>query len=560
MWQRFTERARRAVFFAQEEAARLGSTNVGPEHLLLGLTREPDSVAGKVLVVLGVRPVAVRATLERRVVREGGNVGNEMQLTSAGRHVIDRAYYEARKLNHEYIGTEHLLLGLMHERESVAAQVLSEFGVDLEQTRAAVSRLSAASLEAGSDTGRGPDLTPDRAEAGGTPAFPGDGGLPRRRRGGRSAVQALGELHETIRRSSGRPDQLDDAAARDLTALLWRVSHEGISAAGPGLTPAEIAGTAAIAARLACAGLTDLRGICDLNVTRAWALLSLARILKQTLALDPQAHERILPRRTLAMLFEKPSLRTRVSFEAGLSQMGGYAIHLPPGEIAMGLREPVKDVARVLSGMVDGILARVFAHATVLELAEYSSVPVINGLCDREHPCQALADLLTLWEQRGRISGQVIAYVGDGNNTAHSLLWLAARLGAVVRVASPEGYEPLPEIVAAAQADGAATGGSVQVLRDPHEACRGADVVYTDTWASMGQEAEAEARAAAFRPYQVNADLTAAARRDHLFMHCLPAHRGEEVTNDVIEGPHSVVFEEAANRLHAQKAIMAVLL
>lgn len=226
----------------------------------------------------------------------------------------------------------------------------------------------------------------------------------------------------------------------------------------------------------------------------------------------------------------------------------------------MGLREPVRDVARVLSGMVDGILARVFAHATVVELAEYASVPVINGLCDREHPCQAMADLLTLWEKRGSIAGQVIAYVGDGNNTAHSLLWLAARLGAVVRVASPEGYEPLPEIVALAQADGAATGGSVQVMRDPHEACRGADVVYTDTWASMGQEAEAEARAAAFRPYQVNADLTAAARRDHLFMHCLPAHRGEEVTNDVIEGPHSVVFEEAANRLHAQKAIMAVLL
>ncbi len=330
--------------------------------------------------------------------------------------------------------------------------------------------------------------------------------------------------------------------------------------AGADGSPEAAARKALEAAREICGDLKHLRCIPDLGVEQAWALVSLARVLKATIKADKTAHARFLPQRKLAMIFEKPSLRTRVSFEAGMVDFGGHAIYLNPSDISLGKRESVGDVACNLSRMTDGIMARVFAHATIQELARHASIPVINGLCDLEHPCQALSDFQTIWEVRGGIAGQKVVYVGDGNNVAHSLMLLGAKLGAHVVVACPPGYEPKPEIVAMARQDAEATGGSATVTHDPRAACRDADVIYTDVWASMGQEAEAAERAKIFAPYQVNEALVAAAKPDYLFLHCLPAHRGEEVSGEVIDSPHSRVFDQAENRLHAQKAVLAVLL
>ncbi|MFZ5627296.1 MAG: ornithine carbamoyltransferase [Bacillota bacterium] len=268
----------------------------------------------------------------------------------------------------------------------------------------------------------------------------------------------------------------------------------------------------------------------------------------------------ILQGKTLAMIFRKSSTRTRVSFEVGMYQLGGYPLFLSSNDIQLGRGEPIADTARVLSRMVDGIMIRTFAQAEVEELAQFADVPVINGLTDLLHPCQVLADLMTIQEYKGKLAGLKLAYVGDGNNMAHSLLIGGAKMGMKVAVASPEGYLPQAEIVAKAQAFAAESGGEILVTTDPVEAVKDADVVYTDVWASMGQEAEAEERARIFRPYQVNEELVAKARADYLFLHCLPAHRGEEVTAGVIDGPNSVVFDEAENRLHAQKALLALLL
>jgi ornithine carbamoyltransferase len=263
---------------------------------------------------------------------------------------------------------------------------------------------------------------------------------------------------------------------------------------------------------------------------------------------------------TLAMLFEKPSLRTRVTFEAGMTQLGGHAIYL---EGRLGVRETVPDVARNLDRWIDGIMARTFDHQAVLELAEYTHIPVINGLSDREHPCQALADFQTLAERRGgldSLAGQTLAYVGDGNNVAHSLMLLAARVGTHFRLACPEGYDPNMELWQAALNFAAETGAVLTQTHDPVEAVQDADAVYTDVWASMGQEEEAAVRAQIFAPFQVNAALMTHAKPDALVMHCLPAHRDEEISADVLDGPQSVVFDQAENRLHAQKAILSLVL
>jgi ornithine carbamoyltransferase len=268
----------------------------------------------------------------------------------------------------------------------------------------------------------------------------------------------------------------------------------------------------------------------------------------------------VLPGKTLAMIFQKTSTRTRVSFEVGMRQLGGHALFLSSSDIQLKLGETIADTARVLGRMVDGIMARTYAHADVEELARWSGVPVINGLSDRLHPCQALADLMTIVEKKGRLAGLVLAYVGDSNNVTHSLLEAAAKTGMTMRVGSPRGYHPDPAIVETARAAARATGATLTVTEDPFEAVHGADVVYTDTWASMGQEAEHEARVRVMRPYQVNAALVAKASPDYLFLHCLPAHRGEEVVDEILDGPHSVVFDEAENRLHAQKALLAMLL
>lgn len=268
----------------------------------------------------------------------------------------------------------------------------------------------------------------------------------------------------------------------------------------------------------------------------------------------------ILQGKTLGMVFTKSSTRTRVSFEVGMYQLGGHALFLSGRDIQLGRGEPISDTARVLSRMVDGIMIRTFSHQEVLELAEFSTIPIINGLTDLLHPCQVLADLMTIQEHKGRLEGLKLAYVGDGNNMAHSLMFGGAKMGLHVVIASPQGYKPDPLIIAKAQADAKDNGGLVEVVDDPSEAVKGADVLYTDVWASMGQEAEAKERIEAFKGYQINSDSLKRANQSAIVLHCLPAHRGEEITEDVIEGAQSVVFDEAENRLHAQKAIMALVM
>ena len=300
----------------------------------------------------------------------------------------------------------------------------------------------------------------------------------------------------------------------------------------------------------------DFISLHDLTVENVQALFDVALRMKA----NPEKYEGALEGMTMAMIFEKPSLRTRVSFEAGMTQLGGHAIYLGPSDISLGKRESVPDVARTLDRMVDVIMARTFSHDAILQLAEYAEVPVINGLSDLLHPCQALADYLTVLEKKGTLKGLNLAFVGDGNNVAHSLMFGGAKTGVNVRVVCPEGFDPKPEVVAQAREDGRETGAQIVVTHDLDEGLAGADVVYTDVWASMGQEKEAEARKAVFRPFQVNAALMAKAKEDALFMHCLPAHRGDEVTDEVIDSWQSVVFDEAENRLHAQKAVIYSLL
>ncbi|MBN1284888.1 MAG: ornithine carbamoyltransferase [Anaerolineae bacterium] len=269
-------------------------------------------------------------------------------------------------------------------------------------------------------------------------------------------------------------------------------------------------------------------------------------------------NKQVLNGRVLGMVFQKPSLRTRVSFEVGMMHLGGHALYLSPAEIGLGKRESIADVARVLSRYVQGIMARVFDHQHILELAKYATVPVINGLSNYNHPCQALADVLTVKEHLGQIKGKKIVFLGDGNNVAVSLLIASAKLGAHFTIASPEGYRLRPDVIEKGKA--IAAGSRIASITDPVEAVAGADVIYTDTWTSMGQEEEAEKRRKVFPPYQVNAGLVAQAAPGCIVMHCLPAHRGDEITDEVADGPHSVLFDQAENRLHAQKAILVHLM
>ncbi|HOF90191.1 MAG TPA: ornithine carbamoyltransferase [Armatimonadota bacterium] len=300
----------------------------------------------------------------------------------------------------------------------------------------------------------------------------------------------------------------------------------------------------------------DLLSIDDFTAEELAAILSTAALLKR----QPVLAGQVAAGKTLAMIFEKPSLRTRVTFEVAMTQLGGHAIYLQPADIGLGTREPVKDVARNLSRWCDVIMARTFTHETVRGLAEYASVPVINALSDLEHPCQALADFLTISEYKATVKGRKLAYVGDGNNVAHSLLLLAAKLGMRMAVGCPPGYEPDAAVVARAAAIAAETGGAIDITADPVAAVKKADAVYTDVWTSMGQEEERAERLRVFPPYQLNAALLAQAKPGALVMHCLPAHRGEEITDEVMESPQSVVLDQAENRLHAQKAVIALLL
>ncbi len=300
----------------------------------------------------------------------------------------------------------------------------------------------------------------------------------------------------------------------------------------------------------------DFLSLADYTPGQLRALLDLARQIK----LYPRAFNDACAGQTLAMIFQKPSLRTRVSFQTGIQQLGGQGIYLGPTDIQLHRGETISDTAQVLSRYVDGIMARVFAHSDVVDLAANGSVPVINGLSDFNHPCQVLADLQTVEEALGDLQGRKLAYIGDGNNMAHSILFGCARMGMHVAVGHPRGFAPDQETVRRAREMAADTGGSVLITEDPHGAVDNADVVYTDVWASMGQEAEHAERLKRFEGFEVNAELMASARPGAIFMHCLPAHRGEEVSAEVIDGPQSVVFDQAENRLHAQKAVMVKLM
>ena len=294
----------------------------------------------------------------------------------------------------------------------------------------------------------------------------------------------------------------------------------------------------------------------DLSAPELGSVLSLAGKLKA----DRQMHRDALAGRSAALIFEKSSTRTRVSFEVGVAQLGGHPITLSSGDLQLGRGETIEDTGRVLSRYVDVIVLRTFEQERLEALAGAASIPVVNALSDFEHPCQALADLLTIEEHLDGLAGRILTYVGDGNNVAHSLLLAGAKAAMTVRVSTPVGFEPIPQVVERAEEIAAETGGSIEVGTDPAAAASGAHVLYTDVWASMGQEAEAEERALIFRPYQLNEALIDVADPGVLVMHCLPAHRGEEITAEVIDGPNSVVWEQAENRLHAQKALLAWLL
>ncbi|MBI5167432.1 MAG: ornithine carbamoyltransferase [candidate division NC10 bacterium] len=302
----------------------------------------------------------------------------------------------------------------------------------------------------------------------------------------------------------------------------------------------------------------DLLSIHDLSLSEIEGIFELAAELKAR----QKRGERYTPLmgKTLAMIFEKPSTRTRVSFEVGMHQLGGHALFLNPRDIQLGRVETVADTARVLSRYVDGILIRTYSQERVEELACHSSVPVINGLSDLTHPCQILADLFTVKEKRGELKGLKVAYIGDGNNVAHSWLYGAAKTGIDLSIARPRGFGPDEGVLSKALKDAEASGARLKVMDDPIQAAKGADVLYTDVWASMGQEEEHAKRVKAFKGFQVNQGLVAIAKRDVLVMHCLPAHRDEEITDEVLDGPHSIVLDQAENRLHVQKAILVKLL
>jgi ornithine carbamoyltransferase len=302
--------------------------------------------------------------------------------------------------------------------------------------------------------------------------------------------------------------------------------------------------------------LRDLVSTRDLSPAEVRSVLDLAAVVKAR----PSDFRRTLDGKQLVMFFEKPSLRTRLTFEAGMASLGGTALFMDQNGGRIDARESLHDIAHNVERWVDVIVLRTFSHSTVEDMAAHASIPVINALSDLEHPCQALADYSVLQERFGNLKNVTLAYVGDGNNVAHSLLLTGAMLGSHVRVATPPAYEPNAEIFSAAQEIAQETGGSVEALTDPREAVAGADAVYTDAWASMGQENETEARVPVFQPYQVNEKLMAKAAPHAVFMHCLPAHRGQEVTNAVMDSPQSVVFDQAEGRLHVQKAILMLLL
>lgn len=300
--------------------------------------------------------------------------------------------------------------------------------------------------------------------------------------------------------------------------------------------------------------IKDVISLADLSTESIYEILETARNIK--LEFNAGVKHNTLAGKTLAMIFQKPSLRTRVSFEVGMTQLGGTSIYLGPDDIQLGKRETTEDIAIVLSRYVDGIMARVFDHQTVIELAQYATIPVINGLSDLLHPCQVLGDLLTIWEKKRKLERLRLAFIGDGNNVAHSLINGCAKLGIAFRIACPRGCEPDTSIVAAARK----IGGVIEVMHNPRQAAADADILYTDVWASMGQEAQAAEKRAAFDGFTIDDDLITLAKPSALIMHCLPAHYGEEITYSASRSSGSVIFDQAENRLHAQKGVLTLLM
>jgi ornithine carbamoyltransferase len=303
----------------------------------------------------------------------------------------------------------------------------------------------------------------------------------------------------------------------------------------------------------------DFISVADYTSEDIQGILDLAVQLKKERA-DKGQNQPILKNKVLAMIFQKPSLRTRVSFDMAMRHLGGDALFLSPSEIGLGKRESIADIARVMSGYVDILMARVFDHEHVTGLAKWCSIPVINGLSDYNHPCQAMADALTIQENFNTLKGLNVVFLGDGNNVVVSLMHICAKLGANFTLASPENYDLAPEAIEIARNIGKTTNSQLNFVRDPNEAVAGADVIYTDTWTSMGQEEESKKRAQVFPPYQVNNTLVSKASTNAIVLHCLPAHRGQEITDEIADGPHSRLFEQAHNRMHAQKAVLAYLM
>ncbi len=302
----------------------------------------------------------------------------------------------------------------------------------------------------------------------------------------------------------------------------------------------------------------SLVSINDLSLEEIWQIFELSSSLKLKLISGEEHH--LLKGKTLGMIFSKPSTRTRVSFEVGIYQLGGIGMYFGPGDLQLKRSESIPDTAKVLSRYLSGIMIRTFDHQDVVDLAKHASIPVINGLTDLLHPCQVLTDLFTILEKKRTLKGLKLAYVGDGNNMAHSLLHGCSKVGMNISIASPEGYKPQKQIVENALKNAKSSGSKIEIVDDPAIAVKDADVIYTDVWASMGQESESEKRKKIFKNYQVNSSLVKHAKEDYIFMHCLPAHRGDEVTDEVADSPNSVIFDEAENRLHVQKAIMALLM
>src|SRR3990172_6172282 len=302
----------------------------------------------------------------------------------------------------------------------------------------------------------------------------------------------------------------------------------------------------------------DLISIHDLTLEEVNQIFEVSKTLKQK-QLTGESH-RVLEGKTLGMIFTKPSTRTRISFETGIYQLGGIGMYFGPNDLQLGRSESISDTAKVLSPYLSSIMIRTFAHQDVIDLAKYASIPIINGLTDLLHPCQVLADLFTIIEKKGKLKGLKLTYIGDGNNMAHSLLHGCSKVGMNISVASPKAYKPKEEIINNALRNAKVMNSKVEILDSPEEAVKDADIIYTDVWASMGQESETLERKKIFAQYQVNEKLVKNAKEDYLFLHCLPAHRGEEVVNEVIDSPNSVVFDEAENRLHVQKAIMVMLM